>query len=73
MAEPEDHGARNRAHIPINAFRETAAYTFPVRNQSANRCGRIMPLMRQRCSNSLPSPWAIFRRRVSTRGCPSRA
>jgi hypothetical protein len=33
MAEPEDYDARNRAHISINAFRETAAYTFPVRSQ----------------------------------------
>ena len=33
MAEPDDYGAKNRAHISINAFRETAAYTFPVRNQ----------------------------------------
>jgi hypothetical protein len=33
MAEPEDYDARNRAHISINAFRDAAAYTFPVRNQ----------------------------------------
>ncbi len=33
MAEPQDYGARNRAHISFNSFRETAAYTFPVRNQ----------------------------------------
>jgi Subtilase family len=33
MAEPDDYGARNRAHISINTFRETAAYTFPARNQ----------------------------------------
>jgi Subtilase family len=33
MAEPEDYGARNLAHISINAFRETAAYTFPARRQ----------------------------------------
>lgn len=33
MAEPEDYGARNRAHVSINTFRETAAYTFPSRSQ----------------------------------------
>jgi hypothetical protein len=33
MPEPEDYGARNRSHISINAFRETAAYAFPARNQ----------------------------------------
>jgi Subtilase family len=33
MAELEDYGERNRSHISINAFRETAAYTFPSRNQ----------------------------------------
>jgi hypothetical protein len=33
MAEPEDFGVRDRAHIFIDAFRETAAYTFPARSQ----------------------------------------
>jgi hypothetical protein len=33
MAEPEDFGVRDRPHISINTFRETAAYTFPSRNQ----------------------------------------
>ncbi|ACI93531.1 Y4BN [Afipia carboxidovorans OM5] len=33
MAEPDDFGARSRTHISINAFRETAAYTFPARRQ----------------------------------------
>lgn len=33
MAEPDDYNARNRAHISINAFKETAAYTFPTRKQ----------------------------------------
>ncbi|MGO4560109.1 S8 family peptidase [Mesorhizobium sp. 2RAF21] len=33
MAEPDDYGARNRAHISINAFKEPAAYTFPSRKQ----------------------------------------
>jgi Subtilase family len=33
MAGPDNFGTRNRAHIPIDLFRETAAYTFPSRNQ----------------------------------------
>lgn len=33
MAEPDDYNARDRAHISIDAFRETAAYTFPSRKQ----------------------------------------
>ena len=33
MAEPENFDARDRPHISIDAFRETAAYTFPSRNQ----------------------------------------
>ncbi len=33
MAEPDDYSARNRAHISINTFKETAAYTFPSRKQ----------------------------------------
>lgn len=33
MAEPDDYDAKNRTHISINAFRETAAYTFPARSQ----------------------------------------
>lgn len=33
MAESDEYSARNRAHISINAFRETAAYTFPARSQ----------------------------------------
>ena len=33
MAEPEDYGARDRPHIPIDAFREAEAYIFPARPQ----------------------------------------
>jgi hypothetical protein len=33
MAEPDNFDTRNRPHIPIDVFRETAAYTFPSRNQ----------------------------------------
>lgn len=33
MAEFEDYGARNLPHISINAFRESAQYTFPTRSQ----------------------------------------
>jgi len=33
MAEPDDYGARNRAHISIDAFKESAAYTRPSRKQ----------------------------------------
>ncbi len=33
MAEGEDYGARNRAHISIDAFREAAQYSFPARAQ----------------------------------------
>lgn len=33
MAEPDNFDARNLLHISIDAFRETAAYTFPSRNQ----------------------------------------
>lgn len=33
MAEPENHDERNRPHIPIDLFRETAAYKFPARDQ----------------------------------------
>jgi len=33
MAKPDDFDQTNRTHISINAFRETAAYTFPSRNQ----------------------------------------
>jgi hypothetical protein len=33
MAEPEDFSVRDRPHISIDAFRETAAYTFPSRKQ----------------------------------------
>jgi hypothetical protein len=33
MAGPSDFDARDRPHIAIDAFRETAAYTFPSRKQ----------------------------------------
>lgn len=33
MAELEDYGERNRSHISISAFRQTAAYAFPSRKQ----------------------------------------
>ncbi|POR55295.1 S8 family peptidase [Bosea psychrotolerans] len=33
MAEPDNFDATDRQHIPIDVFRETAAYTFPSRNQ----------------------------------------
>jgi hypothetical protein len=33
MAEPDNFDTRERPHIPIDAFRETAAYTFPSRAQ----------------------------------------
>ena len=33
MADPENYDARDRRHIPIDAFRETAAYAFPSRAQ----------------------------------------
>ena len=33
MAEPDNFDTRDRPHIPIDAFRETTAYTFPSRNQ----------------------------------------
>lgn len=33
MAEPDNFDTRDRPHIAIDAFRETAAYTFPSRNQ----------------------------------------
>ena len=33
MAEPDNFDTRDRAHISIDVFRETAAYTFPSRNQ----------------------------------------
>jgi len=33
MVESEDYGGRNRPHISINAFAETAAYTYPSRKQ----------------------------------------
>lgn len=33
MAEPDNFDARNRPHVQIDAFRETAAYEFPARNQ----------------------------------------
>lgn len=33
MTKSEDFGVRDRSHISINVFRETAAYTFPSRNQ----------------------------------------
>ncbi|MCE4226760.1 S8 family peptidase [Methylobacterium sp. C25] len=32
MAAPEDFGLRDRPHLSIDAFRETAAYTVPRRN-----------------------------------------
>jgi len=34
MAEPEDYGVRDRPHISLDAFLETAAYTFPARGQA---------------------------------------
>ena len=34
MAEPDDFGGRDRPHLSIDAFRETAAYAFPARAQS---------------------------------------
>lgn len=33
MAEPDDYSAPNRAHISIDAFKESADYTFPSRKQ----------------------------------------
>ena len=33
MAEPDNFDTRDRPHIPIDAFRETAAYERPPRNQ----------------------------------------
>lgn len=33
MVEPEDYGSRDRPHIFINVFRETAQYAFPARAQ----------------------------------------
>lgn len=33
MAEPDNFDTRDRPHIAIDAFRETAAYTYPSRNQ----------------------------------------
>lgn len=33
MVEPDNFDTRDRQHIPIDVFRETAAYTFPSRNQ----------------------------------------
>lgn len=33
MAEPENYDERDRPHILIDVFRETAAYEFPARNQ----------------------------------------
>ncbi len=33
MTGAQDYGERNNAHISIDDFRETAAYTFPARNQ----------------------------------------
>src|SRR6266436_3603924 len=33
MAESEEFGVPDRAHISIDAFREAAAYTFPARSQ----------------------------------------
>jgi len=33
MAEPDNFDTRDRQHISIDVFRETAAYTFPSRNQ----------------------------------------
>lgn len=33
MAEPDNFDTRDRQHILIDVFRETAAYTFPSRNQ----------------------------------------
>jgi hypothetical protein len=33
MSEPEDFDARNRPHIPIDMWRETAGYDFPTRAQ----------------------------------------
>lgn len=34
MAEPENPDERNRPHIPIDAFREDAAYEYPSRDQN---------------------------------------
>ena len=34
MAGPADFDARDRAHLSINAFRESANYSFPSRNQT---------------------------------------
>ncbi|WP_336866959.1 S8 family peptidase [Sphingomonas sanguinis] len=33
MAEPDNFDTRDRPHIAIDVFRETAAYTYPSRNQ----------------------------------------
>ena len=33
MAEPDNYDTRSRPHIPIDLFREIAAYTYPSRNQ----------------------------------------
>ena len=34
MAEPDDHGVRDRPHISINAFRETTQFNAPTRPQN---------------------------------------
>jgi hypothetical protein len=34
MEEPEDFGARDRPHISLDEWRETAAYEYPTRNQA---------------------------------------
>src|SRR3954471_1227590 len=33
MAEPDDFGVRDRPHLSIDAFRETAAYAIPARKR----------------------------------------
>jgi hypothetical protein len=70
MAEPDNFDTRDRAHISIDVFRETAAYTFPSRNQERNLRETIRRM--RRSSTSSQRRWGRFRLPLPTRACPYR-
>jgi hypothetical protein len=65
MAEPDNFDTRDRPHIPIDVFRETAAYTFPSRKQERKRFAATMPRARPTFLTNSPQHLAIFRSRLT--------
>lgn len=72
MAEPDNFDTRDRAHISIDVFRETAAYTFPSRNQERKPLRETIRRMRRSSSTSSQRRWGRFRLPLPTRACPYR-